>query len=549
MGTPAPILVKLYKSNAHWYWALAALGVVGLWIIVALIGYGDLQSPLAIAPTPLVGAHIAFAAVAAYCALTAQSLAWANARLPFVTGTFLFPSGVIVVRSSGLTIAPIEELQDVRATGSSVQVVFPGRTFSFVADQSQANAAPAMIQEARQKYQAARAANDIRQLLLLDPLQDSGVPNPLAPTEPLAPPRLMARWTSIVAVVVAGVALGSAVFWVRNTWSAKALYVRALAADSTQAYRDYLERGGKRPEVEAILLPRAELKDARAKNSVEAIEAYIKAHPQTRIAQEITDAHRAALLRVLDKAKAAGTLSALNQLEQKHKGYPLIQAELQAAKQALYDGAFAKFKAQASDKPEIAAFVQRLIHYSQVNGPKVEVRFQVKYTQNYDHIEDIVEKSPYYVGPSILPAQFFKGKYVEAREQRIGKALVERLQKAFPEDVLDFELGPSIPSEQGDLPEVKVPTLFVEHSVSFSGGFVGLKRQGMYMGMTLAYRAFFRIPGQEADQLVYQIRLWRAPKQELIDGAKNAEEIYDSLATDAYDTFLREYLEHWFKKP
>jgi len=102
---------------------------------------------------------------------------------------------------------------------------------------------------------------------------------------------------------------------------------------------------------------------------------------------------------------------------------------------------------------------------------------------------------------------------------------------------------------EGEPPAVKVPTLLIEHSVTFSGGFVGLRKQGMYMGMTLAYRATFLLPNDKGEYIPYRIRLWRAPKQELIDEAKTPEELYQTLATDAYDTFATEYLEYWFKKP
>lgn len=492
--------------------------------------------------------HVAFAAVVVFCALAAQSRAWANARTPYAMGAFLFPAGVIVARRKRLTVTPIDDLQDVRTSGANVELVFPGQTFSFVtSDPSQAGAAPAAVKEAREKYVQAKAANDIRQLLLMDPLQDSGVPNPLAPTEPLSPPVFMPRWASILAVLIGGLVLGGLVFWMRNTWSAKALYAAAVAQDTTASYRAYLERGGKRPEVEAILLPRAELKDAQAKHSVEAIEAYIKKHKETRIAPEITAAHREALLVALEKAKQAGSLTALNELEKKHKGYPLIQNELAQAKQAVFDRTLAKFKAEAAPSPELMPFVTRLVHYARLHTPKVEIRFVPKYAQNYEHIEDIVRKSPYYTGEPLLPGQYFKGKYPEQREERVGKRIQERLQRAFPEDILDFDLGPRVTDE--DLPDVKVPTLFIEHSVTFSGGFVGLRKQGMYMGMTLAYRATFRMPNQKDDLLVYRLRLWRAPKQELIDEAKTAEELYESLAKDAYDTFAQEYLEYWFKKP
>ena len=81
---------------------------------------------------------------------------------------------------------------------------------------------------------------------------------------------------------------------------------------------------------------------------------------------------------------------ALNALEKQHEGYPLIQNEIVAAKQGVFDQIIKRFKEQAAPTPDLVPFVQRLIQYTWTKGPKVEIRFQPKYIQNYEHIEDIV---------------------------------------------------------------------------------------------------------------------------------------------------------------
>ena len=141
MGFPAALLVRLYKSYAHLKWALAAVASLALWIVFARVGYGDLASSLALAPSALVVVHVLFAVLVVYSGLSAQARAWASKRTPFATGTFLFPSGVIVARLAKLQIAPIEEITDVRVNGAHVEVVSAGKTFSFVADDPSALAA------------------------------------------------------------------------------------------------------------------------------------------------------------------------------------------------------------------------------------------------------------------------------------------------------------------------------------------------------------------------------------------------------------------------
>ena len=61
VGFPAALLVRLYKSYAHLKWALAAVASLALWIVFARVGYGDVASSLALAPSALVVVHVLFA--------------------------------------------------------------------------------------------------------------------------------------------------------------------------------------------------------------------------------------------------------------------------------------------------------------------------------------------------------------------------------------------------------------------------------------------------------------------------------------------------------
>lgn len=549
-GVPKPIAFNRYRNLETFAWAAGAVGTLLVWYLFGRVGYGRLDSSLAIAPTWMVVVHVLFAAGTTYCALRATDKHYS--RTPFVMGTFLFPSGVVVAKSPNLVMTPIEELNDAKAVQGSVVLSFTGgKTFNFpVGDNPRAEAVVQALNQAREKHRVAKGSQDLKELALLDPLEDTGVPNPLAPTDPLTPQRFLPLPAFVGVLVIASIGLGCAVFWMRNTRGAKALFAAAVEANTTQAYEAYLERGGEHPDVAGVYLPRAELRDAQAKGSVKAIEDYIASHKTTRIGPEVTAAHREALLHALEKAKKTGRLGAIEAIEKNHKGHPLIAGELAQAKQAIYDGALAKFKTEAVKEPVLVAFVTRLIRYSQQHGPKIEVRMRQKRAQNLQIIDDLVRKSQYYFGPTLLPAQYFKGKYNVEREKKLADKLVTRLQKAFPADVLHFVIAKPVESDVGPAPKVKVPTLFIEHSVAFSGGFVGLKRRGMYMGMTLAFRATFTIPGQEQHDLVLPVRKWRAPKIEMIDNLENEPSyIYGTLADDAYDSFAQDFFESWFEKP
>ena len=121
-----------------------------------------------------------------------------------------------------------------------------------------------------------------REQSLLDPLIDNGFKNPFAPAEPLR--KELPGWIKILAYfrVILGVLLGGAAFLVRNHLSEGRLYAAARRADSTEAYRTYLERGGHNPDVQALLLPRAELRDAAAQRQRRRHRTLPRRPPRTR---------------------------------------------------------------------------------------------------------------------------------------------------------------------------------------------------------------------------------------------------------------------------
>src|SRR5690606_3009503 len=123
-----------------------------------------------------------------------------------------------------------------------------------------------------------------------------------------------------------------------NNGSDNRMYAIAKHEDKTSEYRDYLAHGSKyEAEVSKIDLPRAELHEAIAAGTVEALLAFKQSHPSPdpQIAKEMNVAVRAAMLAELEKAKAVGTLAALDQFA---KSYPEhgVEPELRAAIHAVY---------------------------------------------------------------------------------------------------------------------------------------------------------------------------------------------------------------------
>ena len=75
--------------------------------------------------------------------------------------------------------------------------------------------------------------------------------------------------------------------------------------------------------------------DAVKEGTVEAMEKYIAAHPNSSIQTEVTAALRQAMLVALDAVKKAGTVSALTEFSKKHPN-KLIENELRQAIHAVY---------------------------------------------------------------------------------------------------------------------------------------------------------------------------------------------------------------------
>jgi hypothetical protein len=270
----------------------------------------------------------------------------------------------------------------------------------------------------------------------LNPLLESGVPNPLAPTQPHRKPSLFGPAILAVIVAVLAVSFGLGASTWRDSISRKALYTAATSEDTIDAYRAYMERGGEREEVAMLLLPRAELEVAKKVGTVESIEAFKEKHPDTKIGSEVHNALVAALLRELDKAKAKGTVTAIAEVPKKFKASPLIKTEIDKARRAVYAKALAGFqKSASSEDPNLVPFVQHLLTYAEANGPAVELRFAQDFPQDPKMLDKIVSKSKkYYMGRKSLPTQYFLGDPARSREKavQIGPRCFEGERGSLP---------------------------------------------------------------------------------------------------------------------
>lgn len=557
-AVPVPLLVRPFQNRDHVRWAVGA-ALLGLaWAGVTATGFGDLHSSLALVGPVFLAVHVLFAAGIVFCILRAQSIRWEALRTPYPPGTYLFPAAVIDAKRAEIVEHDVTTLSDVTVSGRQVTMKFAGgESFSFDAGgPERAEQARSAVESARTQWQSL-GRDDTLERARLNPLVDSGVPNPLAPTQPHVSQRFMKPAAFALFTLVAAAMLGWAVWWWRNALSEKALFSAASKQNTVEAYDAYLTRGGKRPEVTAVLLPRAELEKARAAGTVEAIERYIADHPTSSIGAEVQEAHRAALLGVLQKAQAAGSVSAVEEVPKKYPGATLIAGELAAARHAVFTRALANFQAQAN--PENAAllpFVTRLLAHVERHGPNVDVRMHHQFPQDPEGIDQIVSKSPkYYAGVRSLPSRYFLGENAQRRESVMAEAIIKRLQAAFPEDVVKFRfLGPSKDRNE-TLPPITTPTLTLTHQENLSGAYVGGRPKTLFLGSSTAITGKFELP-DGGEPLVFKFGKWSPPNTKALDEAAAGKtvpdkipEVYEAMMGGTFDEFTQKYLGTWFAKP
>ena len=184
-----------------------------------------------------------------------------DALLPFRAGVHAFPAVIIDARTSMLEVHKVSELAEVGSEGSCLRLRFnDGATFEFRdVDAARIENIKAKFKDAQERLNAPPSETFGRDQALLDPLADSVFKSLFSPSEPMKPRVVVwVRFWPIIAVVV-GLAAGFGLWKTRNVLSAKQLYIKARALDTTHGYLAYIARGGVRKDVRDLLLPRAQL--------------------------------------------------------------------------------------------------------------------------------------------------------------------------------------------------------------------------------------------------------------------------------------------------
>lgn len=171
---PAPLLaIKGAKPTKVVWLALTAVCVVGL-VIVTRLGYGSLDSSLALHSGKALVLYAALIFGVAFGLIQAFARLVRERALPYSAGVYLFPACLIDARSDQFKVYATQDLANVDAHGGAVRVSFSGGAqFLFpCADPSQAPAIVAEVQSARGRAMHARATEDPKELVAVDPLHN-----------------------------------------------------------------------------------------------------------------------------------------------------------------------------------------------------------------------------------------------------------------------------------------------------------------------------------------------------------------------------------------
>jgi len=558
---PAPILVAKGGTRTKAVWLGLSFGCFLLIVVFARLGYGSLDSRLSLHSAAVLPLYVALVFGIAFGLVQAYSWLVREKALPYTAGVYLFPACVIDARSDQFVVYDTKDLGAVDIVGPAVRVAFAGGAqFLFPLGSHSGPAIVSEVNAGRDRAMHARATDDPKELVAVDPLHNPRFSSPVGPRESYAIKQ--APWGRLGVAVAAGlgVVLGPSLWALRNSGSDKRMYAIAKHEDKTSLYRDYLAHGAKfQDQVAGIDLPRAELKEAIGRQEVQALLDFKRMHPslQPPIAKEMNLAIRTAMLGELEKAKAARSLAALTGFA---KAYPEhgIEPELRGAMHAVYVRELDAYKKRAPTKDKGAVpFIEKLFAYTEKRGPKVEVRFRRKPNPSLERADQFVLKHPSFAGVITYPSRFFDEKHATPREQTLGKQLASALGEGISPELFQVSIGTPVGAEVEGLPEVTVPTLFVAHVTDWSGhSLTSTKPRGVFVGLNYLFDATFVIPGDPKPyKFSYPIYKPYAPtailkEEDPIPGPGAAEEkVYEAMTQDAFERFGKILLSNFLPPP
>ncbi len=503
---PAPIVQLRGDGGKARNGAIAAGVSVLLLLVLFVIGFGVLGGKLAVQGPAWLAAYFVLAFLVPYGVLRVLGSRSERKTLPYQPGIYVFPMCLVDARTKDLRVVPMANLSRVEnaTAGGALRLSFKGAgTYAFPAgDKHDADQKNYQIDLAQKQVKHATQNQDDAELTTLDPFYESrkSWTSPIGPKQALVDRAPITKRFDWAFALVIAVVLAPTLWLTRNTLSDNSMLRKATAANTPDAYRAYLDVGKKHTgEVSGVLLPRAELADAKAKGTVEAISDFIASHPKSAIDAEAQAALHDALVTELDKAAKKGSLAALEAFARKYPDSHL-QAQIAKDRHALYDAALARFRKQAStrDTPELVDFARRLCAYLEAHGTAITVALHREVSPAVAQADKLIGRAPTNrrFGPHQV-TQYLETDPKQADDAAAVKnAVASALAPIFAPDLATFTVVPEADDAAAAALAAKTPLLRVSYRFGWLGvayGSASLKRA--FAGIHTSGEAVFSLPG------------------------------------------------------
>ncbi len=187
---------------------------------------------------------------------------------------------------------------------------------------------------------------------------------------------------------------------------------------------------------------------------------------------------------------------------------------------------------------------RRLIVYTDKHGPRVAIRFAQQESRTLEKNERMLTASAYYGGDKTLPSRFVTGAKARTADERAGAELAAALGKAFPSDLIHFELGPPV-DPKAPAAAFSEPTILIAYRLEISNPLSSKKPRGIYSTVGLITTAAFSVPDKEpAAELKYTG--WHAPDIRRVEaGELPPDNVYTELMAKAWTRFVTKYAAPW----
>jgi hypothetical protein len=548
---PSPLLFRSEPRTTAWVLIGASAVLVAVATIVLVTGWGNVSSPLALHRDAMLGVDVLFFSAAAYCFIHATVVLRALEALPYRAGTYIFPACIVDAGGPVLRVwsmADVDAIERLPQPALLFRMQGGERVVVPTAGTAEADRVEAALSSGRAELKRAIAEDDVDMLAELDPLHHTRISSPILSTEGMKPPSpAWARLDWVLALAI-GAAMGVGLGAMRNASSDERMYKTVVAAGSIPLYQQYLLRGGRHAdEIRDVYLARAELVEAQKPGTLEALQAYVGAHPATKIGPEVDAAVRRVLMIELDKSRAVGTVAALDEFARTYPGSHLDD-ELKAARHALYAQALAAWKKKARVDAATSAFIERLLASTEKLGAACAVRFQLVPSKTLDDADKRVAKHAYYPGSDALPSHYVTAEAMRPREDSVAQAVADGFAATFPADILAVHPGaPLAPDAQAP---AAVPTLVLRYATEYSNALTAsAKPRTVFAGIRFDFDGRFGLP--EGAPLLVSLKSWRGAELWKIKGGAMAldefhRKVYDAMIDGAFSEWQRKLLDTFF---